>query len=265
MKQHRSNQSGIGQLGVIIIVAVILIAGIVGWWIFSKNKDAGIPATLKSAKCDYSDKALCAFFAAQKTNQPYTMTITTKQNGQTTKTVFAAESAQKTHTTITGSTSYETIVIDNTLYTKAADGTWWQQTLATPELDKYNQARPKLPEPTGKTPKVTYKKLGTEACGDLTCLKYEKLDPSAPSDVKQHLWFDTKDYKLRRTQTVTKVSTADASFDYTKITVTAPANAKVLGANQSIAPGQNTPTDLPHTGDDPPSPEELQQFMQYHQ
>src|SRR5690606_22982830 len=45
--------------------------------------------------------------------------------------------------------------------------------------------------------KDTYKNLGKEACGDLECFKYQILD-SAQSEAQTFIWFDTKEYKLRK-------------------------------------------------------------------
>jgi hypothetical protein len=97
------------------------------------------------------------------------------------------------------------------------------------------------PEPASQEP--TYKKIGKEACGNLTCFKYEVVDPSSPG--KQTLWFDDKDYQLRRMRIESEGTVSDQVFAYSSVSITAPSPTKDLGPNQYIVPGQSEPVTMP--------------------
>lgn len=274
MNKSLRNQRGVGHLGLIVAVLVVVAAGAVGWYVYNKNQDkpsnsldASVQEAIKNAKCEYDDKDLCKFFSGWKAQQYYTMASTSEADGQKTSMTIMAEGDDKSHMKVDGEMSYEVITIGKTTYTKAADGTWWKQTLPETEADKYTaDSQLSIDEPEGDNNDVTktsYKKLGKEACGDLTCFKYQEVDPS--SKTTTYLWFDDKDYQLRRTQTVEEDgSKYDATFSYSKVSISEPKPVKELGPNQYLVPGQSEPTTLPATGDGP-SPEELEALMQQYQ
>lgn len=260
------DQRGIGHIGIILAIVVVLVAGGVGWWVWQKNKNDKGTATqsqldaVKNAKCDYEDKDICKFFASWKATDYYTMSATTEAGDKTSTITAQSEGDDKTHITLGGELTYEIITIGNVLYTKAGD-TWYKQTLAEPEIEEHtNSAEVTFTEPSqdDEVP-ITYKKIGTEKCGDHTCFKYQIMNDGLPGTT-QYIWFDDKNYQLRRVQVSDESSTYDATFNYEKVSIKEPSPVKDLAPNQYIVPGQSEPTTLPSSGDIP-NAEDLQNLM----
>jgi hypothetical protein len=221
---------------------------------------------VKNAKCDYDDKDLCKFFTGWNAQDSYEYKATATQDGTDSKTTVKTEGDDKFYMKLEGSVAYEITQIGNILYTKATDGTWWKQTLPETEASTYkDEGDVEFAEPDSETEgqQVTYKKIGKEKCGDLNCFKYQVVDP-AQASTTTYIWFDDKDYQLRRMQTSSDNYTFDSTYSYNKVTVSEPSPVKELGANQYIVPGQTEPTTLPDTGD-MPSEEELQNLMNQYQ
>lgn len=262
MNKSLRNQRGVGHLGLIVAVLVVVAAGAGGWYVYNKNQnkpsnslDASVQEAIKNAKCEYDDKDLCKFFSGWKAQQAHTYTSTTTQaDGAKTTSLVKSENSSKFYMKLDGATSYEIIQIGDVTYTRAADGTWWKQTLPKTDVDKYKaQAQTDLEEPATDTSnnsgsKVQYKKIGKEKCGDATCFKYQTIDPS-DTKTTSYLWFDDQDYQLRRMQTTSSDHTWDSTYTYEKVSVTAPTPVKELQPDQYLVPGQSEPATLPATGD----------------
>lgn len=268
------NQLGVGHLGLVLAVVVVLALGSVGYFVYNKNKDSGATAAdkalqqaLKNAKCDYDDKDLCKFFTSYKEQKYYTVNTTSKSDGKTSNMTLKSEDSDKSYFKLNGEVSYEVVTIGQTTYTKAANGTWWKQTAKNDTATTLkDEASPQLsePEPTAEADKITYKKIGTEKCGNLTCFKYQMIDPS-DTKTTSYLWFDNKDYQLRRVQTTSEGSTMDATYSYAKVSISEPSPVKELGENQYLMPGQSEPTTLPASNGTMPSDEELRKLMEQYQ
>lgn len=216
----RINQYGVAHLGLVVLIVVVLGGiGFAGWKVMSKNKDAGAKTSAVSkealeAACTESDQNICTFMSSWKANKYYTVTSKTTTDGSTTETTYTADGDKKFHMVARGDTPYEMIVIDTATYTKAANGTWWKQTTKPEETAKYTDNfkydDPKESETSGSEVKTTYKNLGSETCGSLTCHKYQVVNSNQPED-KEYIWFDTKDFQLRKTRSETKDGTVSES------------------------------------------------------
>lgn len=270
-----TKQRGVGHVGLILVIVVILVVGGVGWFVWQRNKDDKKPSVesslqeiINKANCPYEDKELCKFFASYKAQDYYTLTATSENEGQKATTTMQAEGEDKYHVKIEGPLSYEIITIGNSSYTKAANGTWYKQTITPDKAKEYKgEAGVELSEPTTAQSSGTepaYQRLGKEKCGDQTCFKYQVTDPADPATA-QFIWFDDKDYQLRRLQTASGDTTFDATFSYSRVSIKEPSPVKDLGPNQYIIPGQSEPVTLPSAGDGAPSPEELQQLINQYQ
>lgn len=260
-RSHSSSQHGFAHLGIILaIVGVVVVAGLVAWRFMGANgalniATGGLSEKLASAKCDYDDKDLCKFFVSWKEHQQYKMvTSTALEDGSTMSSTYEI-SGDNSHMVTTGQYASEVIMIGElTTYTKAADGTWWKQTrekTETPDTAVTETTETvDFEEPTAEQAKdaTTYKALGKEACGDLTCFKYQVLSKGTESTT-QYIWFDTKDYQLRRTTYDGGGMKSDTSFSYENVSVKAPANFKELGPNQYLVPGQSEPATMPSAAD----------------
>jgi outer membrane lipoprotein-sorting protein/nitrogen fixation-related uncharacterized protein len=251
-------QRGVGHLGLILGIVVVLALGGIGWWVWDQNQkddnksaaEQSLEEAVKNAKCDYEDKDLCKFLTAWKANDDYTITSEQTTDGKTTTMAIQYDGKDRTHIKVTGGdTAYEVVTIGNDTYTLAGNGTWYKQTTPQSETPDYNgDVDVDFSEPDEEGSTVSYKKVGTEACGDRTCLKYEVVDTSTP-DTKQFLWFDTEDFLLRKMETTSPDGSYTATFDYDEVTISVPSPTQDLGPNQYLVPGANEPTTLPGAGD----------------
>ncbi len=255
MQTLRKDNRGAAHL-IILVVAVLLVVAGIGYYVWSKQK--GTSGTLSTpaakealAKCESDDKDLCKFFASWQANGYYSISSKDTNDGKTSTSTYKSEGTDKFHMTLSGETSYEMIIIGDTTYTKdPSDNKWWKQTVKPAEKDKYKDAGnvefkdDSKDETVPAEKKTTYKKIGTEACGKLTCFKYQVIEPEAKEST-QYIWFDNKDYQIRRQLTQTGANSSDQSFSYDKFTISAPSPTKDLGANQVIVPGSSEPLTIP--------------------
>jgi hypothetical protein len=261
-KRGRTSRRGFGLAAASI--AVVVLAGLgAAYAIHQRNENRAaaartpeqkaLHAALKNASCEYDDADLCKFFASQNQNAAHTITIVnTQQNGSSTSTLVETESPTRTHFSVRGTIPYETIMLDQVLYTRVDNKLWWKQALPADAHEKLTDTPGHFAQPTSVNSddevRISYKKLGQEPCGNLTCFKYELNDSSAPENSRELLWFDTGEYRVRRTLSTTTVSSSDAAFSYQAVAVKAPTKARELGPNQYLVPGQEEPMTVPADG-----------------
>ena len=270
-KPSFGDQRGVGHIGLILAVVVVLALGGVGYFVYTKNKDGkltpeqkALQTALQNAKCDYDDKDLCKFFTSYKVQKYFTINTVSESDGETSTMLIKTEGEDKSHIKIEGETAYEIITIGNTTYTKAADGTWWKQTSEDQDTSSQSDVVTDLDEPEStEAAQTQYKKIGKEACGKLTCFKYQVLDPDDTASTN-YMWFDDEDYQMRRSLTESSDGKTDATYSYDKVSIKEPSPVKELGPNQYMVPGQTEPTTLPSAGDGP-SQEEIEALMQQYQ
>jgi outer membrane lipoprotein-sorting protein len=254
----RHNQQGIGHLLLIVLLIVVLggIAGI-GYVVMNKTKEKTAETALNTAakavakaECTkLNDKDLCKFYSSWEISKKYRMVSTGPDGAKSTIEI----DGDNTRFAVTGETPYEYVIIGGDTYTKAGS-TWYKQSKAatTPDTTTDTDYKVDFDEPTDDTStpdKTKYTKVGKEACGSLTCFKYEVVDPTAEAGSKEFIWFDDKDYQLRRVQSVTKEGTSETTFEYSNVSVKTPSPVKELGPNQYIIPGQSEPATMPSAAD----------------
>ena len=256
MKKISSDNRGIAHLALIAVIVVVVAAvGFAAYRVMNQDKDTtGSASTGKQSTevpCDSDDKDLCKFFSSWKANKQYRMT--TKTDGKDAGVYEIDGDKSRVVMNMEGS-KYEVITIDKTTYTKAGS-TWYKQTNKETEDDVAKDIKPDFEEPKDEdqgeatAPKTSYKKIGKEACGDLTCFKYQVVDADAEANEKQFIWFDDKDYQMRRSLTETKEGTMEMTFEYSGVSISEPSPVKELGPNQYIVPGQSEPVTIPTGGD----------------
>ena len=266
MKKHTSSsQSGFGHIGLILaVVGVVTLGGLIAWRYLGAQKSPATSAgtslaqQLASAKCDYDDKDLCKFFVSWKQHDNYRMTSKSvdKKENSTTSITYDVQ-GDKTYSLIKSPAFNSTTITvgARTTYILAADGTWWKQTLPENEQTTTTESVPKveLNEPSEETtdtaaPKTEYKLSGKEACGKLTCFKYQVLNPETPGTT-EYIWFDDKDYQLRRSTSDSAEFSSDMTFTYDNVVVKVPTSYKELAPNQVLMPGASEPTTIPTAAD----------------
>lgn len=214
-------------------VVVILVLG-VGGYLFTKNKkgasaDLAMEVSSQSGPCKYDDKDLCKFITSWKNNKYYTVTSNGTAEGKSYATVFKSAGDDRTELVMSeGETeSYHVITIGNTTYTKDySDGKWFKS-VAADSVSQELESDFDFDEKAEKTEDTTtYKKIGTEACGKLTCFKYQVIMPEN-TETTEYIYFDNKQYQLRKMRSEAKDGpVSESTFDYSKISIDEPSPTK---------------------------------------
>lgn len=254
MKYRNQTQTGSMPLVAIVVIAVVIVAalGFAAWRVVSDASNplesvanqAAIDACAKE-----NDKDICKFYTSWKIDTKYRVTSTDPGG---TSSIFEVD-GNKSRIKTSGQMEYEVITIDQTTYTKAGS-VWYKQTIKDPTQDVSKDYKADFKDPgTSNTTettasKTTYKSLGKEACGKLTCFKYEVSD-TTQTDVKEFIWFDDSGYRLQKSRTETSTGVSEQTYEYDNISINVPSPVKELGADQYIVPGQTEPVKMPSATD----------------
>jgi len=183
------------------------------------------------ANCKY-DKDVCKYFAAMMTaySQPLVMKTTTGSDVSTVK--MDGKGNMDIIGTKNGKEDNAMIVLDKTTYIKDyKDNTWLKMTAS----DDAEKGKASLFDPAAVVEEfkkqaedtvnqMTIKKLGEEACGSLSCLKYQMDEPTYKTT--STVWFDTKAYKSRKMETGLNGSITTIEYSYENVTIVAPTPTK---------------------------------------
>ncbi len=242
-----------------IVVVLVLVAAIggVGYYVSTKNKGSSgksavskeLAASTKALDdaCNKSlnDKDFCKFASNWSELTNYKSIISTSSPEGTTIMTAETENSDKSRV-VTKTNEKETasyIIIGKDFYTKdEADGAWTKFTDDSITKPVTNNIKDdvKVSDITNEaeTSKIKYKKIGKEACQNLTCYKYQIID-SADLKTEQFVWFDTKDFLLRRTTTKSADGSMDMVLSYGNVKVSAPTPVKsTSSSSQSAAEAQ---------------------------
>lgn len=239
--QVKPNERGIGHPMTLVLIIVVLAAvGSGGYYVWSKNKDNSNNSAIVSDEAvesacakELDDKDFCNFVSNWSSLSNYTMTITSTSAQGVSVFKVEAENADRSRTTGTqdGKETSSFVSIGNTTYSKDySDGKWTKFTSETPSTSSTDVTGDAIFDLSNSATvdalsKIKYNKIGKEACDNLTCFKYQIVDPDN-STTEQFLWFDTEDFLLRRQTTKTTDSTTDMTLTYDKVSVTEPSPVK---------------------------------------
>lgn len=238
------NQKGFAPILIILIGVVIL--GAVGSVLISKNKTGGNPLSqLKiggaalNANCDFKDPDLCKYINRAMTGDHFKngmviSTITTDKNGKK-RNLFEIDENQNSKMTSSqdGKEIMSLINLGEMTYTKDyTDGKWWKyESKRSGETETSTQGKVDVKEEMKKyteeyKDKTSYKKIGKETCGTLTCFKYQIIVTDM-LDYIQYIYFDDKEYLIRKTRTEDKNGmTTETSYEYKTVTIKEPSPIK---------------------------------------
>jgi outer membrane lipoprotein-sorting protein len=235
----QKDNRGIAHLALILGVVVIAIIGGVGYMVYSRqssdNHSAMNMVSNKEveAACnkEIDDNNFCKFASGWTDLVNYKAVTTSTSKDGTSVMTLEAENKEKSHMLITtnGKDSSEAITIGNSTYIKDYSDNKWTK-FTTSESTKTEDIKSDIDvdfkeSTTAETDKTQYKLIGKEACGSLTCFKYQIIDPKDPGS-EQFVWFDTKDYMLRRWSTKDANGTSDTVFTYDSIKISEPSPVK---------------------------------------
>lgn len=247
-KLNQKDQHGIAHLLVIVVIVVIVaVAGFAAWRVSSNKKTTTSSPTATvankavedSCNKELKDKDLCKFASNFKLSGiSYRSTVTTVAEGKTTVMNMEVD-AKDNSSIVTTEDSKETgafISFNKATYVKdAASGTWI----------KYSSSDSSTPKETSPTSDIkidaqdltansttSYKNLGKEACGKLSCFKYQVTDTQQPGTTS-YIWFDTKDYMMQRWSTKDAKGSTDMTFSYVSVTIKEPSPVKEFDAQSN--------------------------------
>ncbi len=231
------SQRGAGHIVLVLVVVLLAALGAAGWYIWQKRSGNPAPLAtvgLQTVKCEYDDKDLCKFLNNFRGLDAFSVASTSGSGAQATEyhMVINGDDSQTIMKT-GGKETMNSITIKDTTYTKDySDNKWWKET-ATKEDSKLkddlvfdDSSNDQAGQPAEPVQKTQYKAMGKEACGKLNCFKYEVIEPGDDSGGKQYIWFDDKQYRMRKTQTVTSEGSYNSEYSYDKVKVSVPSPVK---------------------------------------
>lgn len=244
-KNSDRNQQGFAHILLLVLVVVVLgVAGFAGWRIYKNNKDkspadsATTAATKTAAKsaqstCEatHHDKDFCKFEAAMIA-QPidkiaFTAVLTATQDGTPSTMQFSQDS--KGNTSLVAG-ELRSISYNGSTYVKMSGDTWtkYPASASTPTTTTNPTSDLAFANSLATT---KFSKIGTEACGKLTCIKYKISDSTITAGTTQYVWFDTDSYKLREWSSTDSTGTTDMKITYEAVTITAPSPVQEFSPN----------------------------------
>lgn len=238
-KISKNDQRGIGHLLLIILIAVVVAGiGFAAWRVSSNKETSNGSSSAKTAVADkavqdacnkqLNDKDLCKFASGYKlTGVSYHSVITTVASGKTSVTTMDVDGKDNSSMTTSeaGKETSAFISLNKASYIKDESSGSWIKYPAT------DTTAPKESAPTSdikidssditENNTISYKKLGKESCGKLTCFKYQVVDTQTPGTT-QYIWFDTKDYMMQRWSSKDADGSTDMTFTYQSVTIKEP-------------------------------------------
>jgi outer membrane lipoprotein-sorting protein len=227
-----NNQNGIAHLMLILVVIVIAGVGGAGYYVWNKQKDSSGSAAQSAAqkvaeaecKKEIDDKDFCKFVSNVNFDEDYKATISTvSPEGTSVMSMESSKDDMKVVTTVNGAEVSAFITIGNASYMKnIADNTWTKyvsETTATTDEIADDVTLDIDEEILADNTK--YEKVGKEACGSLNCFKY-KITDTEDATSEQFVWFDDKDYKLRRYTFKNAEGSSDMVYSYESVNITEP-------------------------------------------
>jgi outer membrane lipoprotein-sorting protein len=232
----KDDNRGIAQiLYIILVVVVIIVIGLIGWRVLDKNKkstntssDVGANNPVSSScLATYHDSNLCHFSESSTSfnKASYTAKITEVQSGTTS--TMTLENDGKGNTELNATSNGQTInsiTLNGDTYIENSDS--W--------IKYPSGASAATTDPTSGmnigvgSAGISFKYIDTQACGSLTCYKYQVTDTAAASGT-QYVLFDNSSYLLREwLYTDTSGNTTDMSISYGAVNITAPSPVQTL-------------------------------------
>lgn len=170
-------------------------------------------------------------------------TVSARSNSETINDVQFSGTDMRFHMSIMmdGKTTQDMIVIGNTTYIKdQTDGSWWKQVNDTTQASTQPAPAFKMPsinemkqEFVAKQQNTEFKQVGTEACGSMTCYKYQEFDNGSTTP-KRTFWFDNQQFLTRKEETTFGSVTTTNTYTYDNVSVNEPSPTKDVPAGKSI-------------------------------
>lgn len=241
-------------LYVILVALAVVVVGLASWKVIADNtkKPSGEVSNSTNALANnfvssgtvyttclgkFHDTSLCRFSATESA-QPlsktaYKATMVTNQNGTGATLVYQQNG--KGDTVITASSGGSATPGLNSVKYKGSfyiqDGNAWVKYPAKSMPALSTSPANSLSFMSSLVSK-NLTKVYSEACGSLTCLKYQLMDSTTPNTTS-YVWFDTRHYLLREWSSSDPSSgSIDMKISYQPVTISAPTPVEDFSAAQ---------------------------------
>ncbi|MDO8591939.1 MAG: hypothetical protein Q7R60_03405 [bacterium] len=232
------------KLWLTVVLAVVLVGGI---WMATKDNGSGGSKTSSTfnkevqTKCmaDVNEELFCKFAGSFAGVGDYKVTVNSTAEGSASVLELASDSKGNSSMVVkvNGQEQGNVVVFSGVTYSKDyTDGQWFKYAASDtskPEALDLKKEFVKGDFKADNGQKIDYVKAGTEKCGSLNCYKYQIKDPTKPTE-EGFLWFDTKDYLMRRVTIKDSNNNADMTLSYSAVSISAPSPTKDVPSDSSL-------------------------------
>ncbi len=217
------------------------------------------------ANCKY-DQEFCSYMAAQAKAMANGVIITTssqiKDAGLSTSEMrIDGKENMEISSFKDGKPESSMIVFEKVTYLKdLQDGTWYAMNTPNPQDNEYadQTAVAEIKDTYNEqNQNMQVKKIAREACGDLTCDKYEVIDGVGETTTKMYVFVDTKEHLARKMEFNFAGGSSVMEYKYETVQISKPTPIKEL---PSLANPQSG-TNVDPKNNEMPSQAEIEQMM----
>lgn len=253
---NKNKAEGFAATGIVLILVVVLVAGIAGYTVISRNNDdpsSGNSALSKDeqskveAECkkEIDDKDFCKFVSTWTLDSEYKLTVKTTGGNDSgsfvsetdgegnSSTVFSSDSGEQSKfISLNGATYIYDSSTESWIKYPATESVESTEAVAdvTEEFDFDDSDLPEAEQ-------STYKALGKEDCGSKKCFKYQIIDPATPN-MEQFVWFDDDNYELYKFQSIEDGVTTEMTVEQVDVKITEPSPVTEFDASGGMTEQQ---------------------------
>lgn len=253
------------KLPILFILAIVLAAG--AYFFTQKNKSglagnstqqAAVAEML--ADCKY-DKDVCTYFVAQAQAMQKGVTISTtaeiENYGKSTSEMKTNGSDMEVNSYKDGKLESSMISFGGVTYFKdLEDGTWYSMGDVGEDVGDPKESLAEIQATYNEDNlSMQIKKIGSEACGSLTCDKYEMVDAVGEDSSTSYVWIDTKEHLARKMEFSFKGGSNVMEYKYETVQISKPSPIKEM-------PRFDAPDSSEGSNSAMPSQEELKKMME---
>ncbi len=229
------------SLIIAILVAIVAIGAGSAYLLLNRNQNNSEitdnpteSSQMASADCSkISDEDFCHFVAntSNFSSQPYVAEIVSTKDGKESKMTLSSDG--KGNTKIE-SDQLNMITLNGSTYTKM-DQAWYKMSLPDSSSISGSDVVNDLDLKDQENLDERYKRIGQEACGSMTCIKYEvssKSDDGTPATT--NVWIDTKEHKLRKVEGSYDGGTMTMNISYQDVNISEPSPVQEMPGMDNV-------------------------------
>lgn len=227
------NQRGLAPIAIVLVVLVLAVAGAAYYFVSKNGKSSqgGTSVSNKAAEAEcqkaIDDKDLCKMVSSYEFGGNYSVVMTVTQDGETSNWTVRNDGDNSHSIMSSEGQSTEFISHNGDSFMKNPDGTW----VKYPKTEGADVSDPtsdltsdfNFGDDFDEAEAGHYTKVGKEPCGNLTCFHYKYTHPK-DAEESYDIWFDDKEYKIRKMTSVSADGTAEMLFTYGDAKVSPPSD-----------------------------------------